>query len=164
MIPEIEQDDAVIEARGQTLRQRLVAHQENESCVSCHQKIDPLGFALENYDAIGRWRDSYRSGLPIDASGTLFGQARFQDVIGLKDALLANPKWFISAFSEHLLAYALGRELDLSDKPAIDRIVQKAMAKKGQFSTVVSEIATSYPFLHKTNQLALPASPSKKNP
>ncbi len=164
VIPEIEQDDAVIEARGQTLRQRLVAHQENESCVSCHQKIDPLGFALENYDAIGRWRDSYRSGLPIDASGTLFGQARFQDVIGLKDALLANPKWFIRAFSEHLLAYALGRELDLSDKPAIDRIVQKAMAKKGQFSTVVSEIATSYPFLHKTNQLALPASPSKKNP
>ena len=164
VIPEIEQDDAVIEARGQTLRQRLVAHQENESCVSCHQKIDPLGFALENYDAIGRWRDSYRSGLPIDASGTLFGQARFQDVIGLKDALLANPKWFIRAFSEHLLAYALGRELDLSDKPAIDRIVQKSMAKKGQFSTVVSEIATSYPFLHKTNQLALPASPSKKNP
>lgn len=164
VIPEIEQDDAVIEARGQTLRQRLVAHQENESCVSCHQKIDPLGFALENYDAIGRWRDSYRSGLPIDASGTLFGQARFQDVIGLKDALLANPEWFIRAFSEHLLAYALGRELDLSDKPAIDRIVQKAMAKKGQFSTVVSEIATSYPFLHKTNQLALPASPSTKKP
>ena len=71
---------------------------------------------------------------------------------------------YVRALSEHLLAYALGRELDLSDKPAIDRIVKKAMAKKGQFSTVVSEIATSYPFLHKTNQLALPASPSKKKP
>ncbi len=164
VIPEIEQDDAVIEARGQTLRERLVAHQENESCVSCHQKIDPLGFALENYDAIGRWRDTYRSGLPIDASGTLFGKGRFQDVIGLKDVLLANPEWFVRAFSEHLLAYALGRELDLSDKPAIDRITQKVMARKGQFSTVVSEIATSYPFLHKTNQLAVPAGPSKKKP
>ena len=165
VVPEIEQDDAVIEARGQTLRERLVAHQENESCVSCHQKIDPLGFALENYDAIGRWRDTYRSGLPIDASGTLFGKGRFQDVIGLKDVLLANPEWFVRAFSEHLLAYALGRALDLSDKPAIDRIVQKVMARKGQFSTVVSEIATSYPFLHKTNQLApRPASPSKNKP
>ncbi|MEE2623546.1 MAG: DUF1588 domain-containing protein, partial [Verrucomicrobiota bacterium] len=156
VIPEIEQDDAVIEARGQTLRERLVAHQENESCVSCHQKIDPLGFALENYDAIGRWRDTYRSGLPIDASGTLFGKGRFQDVIGLKNVLLENPEWFMRAFCEHLLAYALGRELDLSDKPAVDRIVEKVMTKKGQFSSVVSEVATSYPFLHKTNQLAPP--------
>ena len=164
VIPEIEQDDAVIEARGQTLRQRLVAHQENESCVSCHQKIDPLGFALENYDAIGRWRDTYRSGLPIDASGTLFGKGRFQDVIGLKNVLLENPEWFMRAFCEHLLAYALGRELDLGDKPAVDRIVKNVMAKKGQFSTVVSEIARSYPFLHKTNQLAVSAGPSKKNP
>ena len=165
VIPEIEQDDAVIEARGQTLRERLVAHQENESCVSCHQKIDPLGFALENYDAIGRWRDTYRSGLPIDASGTLFGKGRFQDVIGLKDTLLANPEWFVRAFSEHLLAYALGRELDLSDKPALDKIAQEVMARKGQFSTVVSEVATSYPFLHKTNQLAPhPASPSENKP
>ena len=157
VIPEIEQDDAVIEAKGLTLRQRLVAHQENESCVSCHQKIDPLGFALENYDAIGRWRDSYRSGLPIDASGTLFGKARFQDVIGLKNALLANPEWFIRAFSEHLLAYALGRELDITDKPALDKVVRQALAKKGQFSTVVSEITTSYPFMNKTNQLAPPS-------
>ncbi|MCS5539561.1 MAG: DUF1592 domain-containing protein, partial [Roseibacillus sp.] len=156
VIPEIEQDDAVIEARGQTLRERLVAHQENESCVSCHQKIDPLGFALENYDAIGRWRDTYRSGLPIDASGTLFGKGRFQDVIGLKNVLLENPEWFMRAFCEHLLAYALGRELDLSDKPAVDRIVEKVMTRKGQFSSVVSEVATSYPFLHKTNQLAPP--------
>ena len=161
IIPEIEQDDAVIEAKGLTLRQRLVAHQENESCVSCHQKIDPLGFALENYDAIGRWRDTYRSGLPIDASGTLYGKAQFQDVIGLKDVLLGNPEWFIRGFSEHLLAYALGREIDISDKPALDKIVRAAMTKKGQFSTIVSEIATSYPFMHKTNQLA---PPPVKNP
>ena len=164
VVPEIEQDDAVIEARGQTLRERLVAHQENESCVSCHQKIDPLGFALENYDAIGRWRETYRSGLPIDASGALFGKTRFQDVIGLKDVLLANPEWFMRAFCEHLLAYALGRKLDLSDKPAVDRIVEKVMARKGQFSSVVSEVATSYPFLHKTNQLAPHANPDKTRP
>lgn len=151
-IPEIEQDDVAIEAQGVTLRQRLVAHQKNKSCVSCHQKIDPLGFALENYDAIGRWRDTYRSGLAIDASGELFGMAKFNDVIGLKDALLARPEWFMRAFSQHLLTYALGRELDLSDKPAMDKIVASVLADHGKFSTVVSSIVASYPFLHKTNQ------------
>jgi hypothetical protein len=151
-IPEIEQDDAAIEAKGVTLRQRLIAHQKNESCVSCHQKIDPLGFALENYDAIGRWRDTYHSGLAIDASGELFGKAKFNDVIGLKDALLARPELFMRAFSQHLLTYALGRELDLSDKPAVDKIVARVLADHGKFSTVVSSIVTSYPFLHKTKQ------------
>ncbi len=144
----------MIEARGLTLRERLVAHQENQGCRSCHQKIDPLGFALENYDAIGRWRETYRSGLAIDATGDLFGKAKFRDVIGLKDALLENPEWFLRAFSEHLLSYALGRELDLADKPAVDEIVEAVLADHGRFSTVVSRIATSYPFLHKTNQLS----------
>ena len=153
VVPEIESDDAVIEATGQTLRQRLIAHQENQSCISCHQKIDPLGFALENYDAIGRWRDKYSSGLAIDATGELFGKLKFKDVVGLKDILLENPEWFMRAFSEHLLSYALGRELDLSDKPAVDQIVRQVIAERGKFSTVVSEIASSYPFLHKTNQL-----------
>ena len=152
-VPEIESDDAVIEATGQTLRQRLIAHQENQSCISCHRKIDPLGFALENYDAIGRWRDKYSSGLAIDATGELFGKLKFKDVVGLKDILLENPEWFMRAFSEHLLSYALGRELDLSDKPAVDQIVRQVIAERGKFSTVVSEIASSYPFLHKTNQL-----------
>ena len=153
VVPEIESDDAVIEATGQTLRQRLIAHQENQSCISCHRKIDPLGFALENYDAIGRWRDKYSSGLAIDATGELFGKLKFKDVVGLKDILLENPEWFMRAFSEHLLSYALGRELDLSDKPAVDQIVRQVIAEHGKFSTVVSEIASSYPFLHKTNQL-----------
>ena len=153
VVPEIESDDAVIEATGQTLRQRLIAHQENQSCISCHRKIDPLGFALENYDAIGRWRDKYSSGLAIDATGELFGKLKFKDVVGLKDILLENSEWFMRAFSEHLLSYALGRELDLSDKPAVDQIVRQVIAEHGKFSTVVSEIASSYPFLHKTNQL-----------
>ncbi|NCF92695.1 MAG: DUF1588 domain-containing protein [Verrucomicrobiaceae bacterium] len=154
VVPEIEADDAAIEAKGMTLRERLVQHQVNPSCVSCHQKIDPLGFALENYDAVGRWRETYRSGLEIDASGELFGKASFKDVVGLKDALLENPEWFMRGFSEHLLAYALGRELEIQDKPAIDRIVRAVLADHGQFSTVVSEVVRSYPFLHKSNQTA----------
>jgi hypothetical protein len=148
-VPEIEADDAKIEASGQTLRQRLVEHQVKSSCVSCHKRIDPLGFALENYDAVGRWRDSYRSGLAIDAGGMLFGKARFEDAVGLKDAILENPEWFLRGFSEHLLAYALGRKLELSDKPAVDAILSDAMAARGQFSVIVQSVASSYPFLHK---------------
>ncbi len=160
IVPEIEADDAAIEAQGLTLRDRLEQHQVNPNCVSCHQKIDPLGYALENFDAVGRWRDHYRSGLPIDASGELFGQAKFKDVVGLKDALLENPAWFMRGFTEHLLSYALGRELKTADKPAVDRILRQILADHGQFSTVVLQVATSYPFLHKTNQ----AQPPDPNP
>ncbi len=159
IVPEIEADDAAIEAQGLTLRQRLVQHQVNQTCASCHQKIDPLGYALENFDAVGRWRDRYRSGLPIDASGELFGEANFKNVIELKDVLLENPEWFMRAFSEHLLSYALGRELKVEDKPAADRIVRHALADHGKFSTIVHQVATSYPFLHKTNQSELSSQP-----
>jgi hypothetical protein len=148
-VPEIEADDAAIEAQGLTLRERLIQHQVNPNCVTCHEKIDPLGYALENYDAIGRWRERYQSGLPIDASGRLFGQVEFRDPVGLKDALLDHPEWFIRGFSEHLMAYALGRELGVEDRPAIDRILRKALETRGQFSQIVRAIVMSYPFRHK---------------
>ena len=121
-------------------------HQVNQSCAACHSKIDPLGFALENFDAVGRWRNTYHSGLKIDASGTLFGTEKFADVTGLKDAILRNPDWFVRAFSEHLLSYALGRELEIGDRPAVDQIVSRALADHGQFSTIVREIVRSPPF------------------
>ncbi len=150
VVPEIEADDAAIEAQGLTLRQRLKEHQENESCASCHSKIDPLGFAFENYDAVGRWRDSYSSGLPIDASGDLFGGDEFTDVVGFKDAMLARPELFIRGFCEHMLSYALGRQLSVADRPAVDEIVAAVMADRGQFTTVIHEIVRSYPFQHKS--------------
>ena len=153
VVPEIEADDAKIEADGKTLRQRLVEHQVNKSCVSCHKRIDPLGFALENYDAVGRWRDQYRSGLSIDATGKLFGKAPFDDVVGLKDAIINNPEWFFRGFCEHMLSYALGRRLELSDKPAVDMILSDAMATHGRFSAIIKAVASSYPFLHKARAL-----------
>ena len=145
-IPSIEEDDESITAQGLTLRERLVQHQVNPSCVSCHAKIDPLGFALENYDAVGRWRDQYHSGLEIDASGELFGQAKFQDAVGLKDAILDHPEWFIRAFAEHLLCYAISREIALTDRPSVDEIVDEAIRDQGQFSTIVRSIVKSRPF------------------
>lgn len=149
IVPPIEADDKAIEAKGLTLRERLQQHQVNQSCASCHAKIDPLGFALENFDAVGRWRDTYGSGLEIDASGKLFGTQQFNDVVELKDALLDNPDWFMRAFCEHLLSYALGRELELADAPAVDSILAQVAADHGQFTTVVREIVQSHPFRHR---------------
>ena len=151
-VPPIEADDKAIESRGLTLRQRLQQHQVNQSCKSCHAKIDPLGFALENFDAVGRWRDSYTSGLDIDASGVLFGTRQFMDVVGMKDALLEHPESFMRAFCEHMLSYALGRELELEDALAVDKIVASVVADHGQFSTVVRQIAQSYPFRYQARQ------------
>jgi hypothetical protein len=152
VVPEIEADDAEIEARGLTIRQRLKQHATDQSCASCHAKIDPLGFVLESYDPIGRWREKYSGGLPIDASGRIFGDKEFKDIIAFKDAILDQPQNFMRGFSEHLLAYALGRELKVTDKPAVDRITREVIADHGRFSTVVVEIAKSFPFLHKTSQ------------
>ena len=152
VVPEIEADDAVIEAKGLTIRERLKQHASDQTCASCHARIDPLGFALESYDPIGRWRDKYRSGLNIDASGKLFGEAEFKNVIDFKNAILDRPEKFMRAFSEHLLSYALGRELKVTDKPAVDRITRRVLADHGRFSTVVVEIAKSVPFGHKTGQ------------
>jgi hypothetical protein len=152
VVPEIEEDDAAIAASGLTIRQRLKEHATNQSCASCHAKIDPLGFVLESYDPVGRWRDKYVGDLPIDSKVKLFGEVEVDDVIGFKDAILARPEEFMRGFSEHLLSYALGRELKLTDKPAIDRITRKVMEDHGRFSTVVVEIAKSLPFRNKTNQ------------
>jgi len=160
VVPEIEADDAVLEAQGVTLRQRLKQHQTNLSCAACHAKIDPLGFALEHFDAVGRWRDTYRSGLKIDASGKLFGEIEFTDIDGFKDAILSRPDTFLRGFSEHMLSYALGRKLTVRDKPVVDRIVRTALADRGQFSSIIMAIATSYSFLHKTDQSAPQATSS----
>lgn len=153
-IPEIEEDDAAIEATGKTLRDRLEAHRLNASCAGCHAKIDPLGFVLENYDAVGRWRDKYRSGLPVDASGKLAFTPPFQDVVEFKDAILARKREFLRAYCEHLLSYALGRGLAFEDRVTIDTIVERVEANGGRFSTTILEVVKSRPFLHKTNEKA----------
>ena len=145
-IPPIEKDDREIEAQGLTLRQRLTAHQTNASCAACHARIDPLGFVLENYDAVGRWRDCYPSGLEIDSGGELFGELPFADIVGLKDHFLDHPEIFFRAFSEHMLSYAIGRRLEVNDTPAVDRILARVDADHGRFSAVVQAIVASDPF------------------
>ncbi|MFP6684213.1 MAG: DUF1592 domain-containing protein, partial [Polyangiaceae bacterium] len=115
-VPNLKADDKTLEREGLTVRQKLQRHSSDALCAGCHQKIDPLGFALENYDLLGRWRDNYRTGLKVDASGMLFGRHEFKDVVGFKDAVLTEKEVFAKAFVEHLLSYALGRALTLTDR------------------------------------------------
>ena len=159
-IPPIEKDDRAIESLGLTLRQRLAAHQTNASCAACHARIDPLGFVLENYDAVGRWREKYPSGLAIDSTGELFGELAFTDIVGLKDQLLDHPEIFFRAFSEQLLSYAIGRRIDVNDTPAINRIVARVEEDHGQFSTVVRAIVASPPFRQRSGGATVADLPS----
>ena len=123
-IPDLKADDSTLEKEGLTVRQKLKQHSEDSQCAGCHNKIDPLGFALENFDLLGRWRDNYRTGLKVDASGTLFGKHDFEDVVGFKDAVLAERDLFAKAFVKHLLSFGLGREMTLADRMAVDEIAR----------------------------------------
>ncbi len=131
--------------RKQSMRERLAQHRDNPACSGCHRLMDPIGFALENYDAVGRWR-TIEDGAPIDASGGLPDGRSFAGVSGLRQALLGRPDVFTTTFTEKLLTYALGRGVEYYDAPAVRKIVRQAQAKDSRFSAVVLGIAESVPF------------------
>lgn len=147
-VPPLPEDDEPA-AQDLTLRQRLEVHRQRADCASCHAKIDPLGFALENYGPTGRWRDNYENGLPVDAGGSLFREHRFDDVVQFKDAILAEKDRFTRGFATHLLSFALAREIDAKDAPALDRIVRETADEGYRFRPLLEQIILSEPFLHK---------------
>jgi hypothetical protein len=128
-----------------SIRARLEMHRANPVCASCHSGMDPLGFALENYDAIGTWRTAV-DGLPVDASGLLPDGTKFSGAEQLKTLLMAQSPKFVDCLTEKLLTYALGRGLESSDRPAVKKI-ELAVEKKGyRFSALVDGIVNSAPF------------------
>ncbi|MDG2219841.1 MAG: DUF1592 domain-containing protein [Rubripirellula sp.] len=129
-----------------TLRQRLAAHRERADCRGCHEQIDPLGFALENFDPVGKWRDAYENGAKIDMSGELFRQYPFTDVIEFKDAVLANQDRFCRALAGHLLSFALARELRPADHLVIDQITDAVAADDYKMQTLIRQIILSESF------------------
>ena len=151
-IPDLNADDATLEKEGLTVRQKLNRHSEDSQCSGCHQKIDPLGFALENYDLLGRWRDTYRTGLKVDASGVLFGKHPFKDVVGFKDAVLAEKDVFAKAFTKHLLSYGLGRELIVSERVAVDEIVKASESNNYKLRDLIKHTAVHLVFSQKMKQ------------
>jgi hypothetical protein len=134
-----------------SVRERLAAHRSNPACASCHNLIDPVGFSLENYDAVGRWRD-IEAGQPIDASGGLPGGSQFTGISGLEQGLLDRPEMFVGTMSENLLTYALGRGVEHYDAPAIRKIVREAKADGFRFSSLILGIVKSTPFQMRTSQ------------
>ena len=130
---------------GLSVRDRLREHRANPACAGCHSLMDPLGFALENYDAVGRWRES-EGGRRIDATGNFPGGTHFSGVSGLERALLDRPEMFVGALIEKLLVYSLGRVVDHHDAPAVRRIVRDSRSERFRFSSLVLGIAKSDPF------------------
>jgi hypothetical protein len=129
-----------------SVRERLAEHRANPACAGCHNVLDPVGFALENFDAVGRWR-ALEEGRPVDATGGLPDGSRFEGVDGLERALLRRPELFVGTLAEKLLTFALGRGVESYDAPAVRKIVREAGEHDYRFSSIVEGIATSTPFL-----------------
>ena len=134
-----------------TMRERMAEHRANPACAGCHKLMDPVGFALENYDAVGRWRAT-DGGATVDASGGLPDGSTFQGLTGLRDALLRRPELFVNTTTEKLLTYGLGRGVEDYDAPAIRRIVREAQKDDYRFSAIVLGIVRSVPFQMRNSQ------------
>jgi hypothetical protein len=131
--------------KPRTMRDQMVEHRANPACASCHKVMDPIGFALENFDAVGAWR-SRDADEAIDASGELADGTKVTGVVALREALTRQPETFATTFTERLLTYALGRGLNYNDMPAVRRIVREAAGENYRFSAIVMGIIRSTPF------------------
>ena len=150
-VPELKDAVRTPGAKSLSMRERVAEHRKNPACAGCHNLMDPIGFAFENYDAVGRWRSS-DGGTPVDASGLLPDGTKFQNAAELKQALLLRPELFVSAFTEKLLVYALGRGIERYDAPAIRKIVRDAEKNQYRLSSLLLGIATSTPFTMRQSQ------------
>src|SRR5215831_1362052 len=133
-------------AANLTMRQRLAAHRANAVCASCHRTIDPVGFSLENFNAVGQWRDLEVEDQPVDASGAIPGDKEFRGIDGLEDALLRRPELFVATLTENLLTFALGRGVEYYDAPAVRKIVRDAEKNGYRFSSLILGVVKSVPF------------------
>ena len=144
-VPALEEDAVGNHSKADSVRERLSQHRRNPVCAGCHAVIDPPGFALENFDAVGRWRDLDDSFRPIDASGALSDGTEFDGVVSFRNALLKQPDRFVMTLTEKLLTYALGRGLEPYDMPTVRRIVRDA-APDYKLSALIVGITESVPF------------------
>jgi hypothetical protein len=138
-VPEIEPD-----IRGAvTLREQLEKHRSIATCAACHRKIDPLGFALENFDAIGGWREEYEDKMPVNAAGKLPSGDVFSTVPEFRKLMVDRTEQFNRCLTEKLLTYALGRELEIGDRPATDQILAELNAKNGGLRDLIRLVVLS---------------------
>ena len=143
-IPALEEENE--DGEPVSMREAMVQHRENPACSVCHAPMDPIGFALQNYDAIGSWRDVNEGGTAVDASGVLPDGAAFDGRAGLRDLLLDRPDDFVGTVAEKLLMYALGRGVEYYDAPTVRRIVRDAAGEDYRWSSIILGIVKSTPF------------------
>ena len=148
-----------VDGAPRSVRERLEAHRKDAGCAVCHVRMDPLGFSLENFDALGKWRTS-SDGAPIDASGSLPDGSRFQGVVGLRTLLLSHRDDFVRTFTEKLLAYAIGRGIEYYDLPAVRTITREAAPDDHRWSSLILGIVRSTPFSMSTSASSQPPVPA----
>ena len=131
--------------KPRTMREQMADHRADPVCASCHKIMDPIGFALENFDAIGGWRTE-DAGMPIDASGELADGTRVDGVVTLRQTLVGHPERFAGTMTEKLLTYALGRGLDSHDMPVVRAMLRESARSSYRFSSVILGVVNSMPF------------------
>ena len=142
---------------GGGLDRGMAQHRANAVCASCHSVIDPLGFALENFDPIGRWRTMDETFKPVDASGALPDGTRFENLDEFRRTLLRRPESFVKTVTERLLTYSLGRGLEAYDMPTVRRIVRQSAGADYKLSAIVLGIVKSTPFQMRRSLADAPA-------
>jgi mono/diheme cytochrome c family protein len=134
------------DGKALSMREAMARHRANPVCASCHARMDPLGFAMENFDAVGQWRTRAESGEALDVSGVYQDGAKFDGIAGLREQLMRRPDQFLIGMTENLLTYAVGRKAAYYDAPAIRAIVREAARSEYRFSTLVLGVINSVPF------------------
>jgi hypothetical protein len=149
-VPTLEESNKGAATAPKTVREQLEVHRKNPICASCHRVIDPPGFALENFNSVGQWRDADADGTRIDAAGVLADGARVDGPAALRDAILSRPDAFVTTLTNRMLTYALGRGLEPSDMPVVRKIVKKAAQNDYRFASIIIGIVESSSFQMRT--------------
>jgi len=149
-VPSLEESNKTAPVAAKTVRAQLELHRSHPVCTSCHRVIDPPGFALENFDSVGNWRDTGADGSPLDVAGVLADGTKVNGPAALRQAILRRPEAFVTVVTERMLTYALGRGLEPSDMPVVRKIVKKAAQNDYRLSSIVIGIVESAPFQMRT--------------
>jgi mono/diheme cytochrome c family protein len=149
-VPTLDESNKKASAVPKTVRAQLELHRKVQPCASCHGVIDPAGFALENFDSVGQWRDKGADGTPLDVAGVLADGSHVNGPAELRQAIVGRPDAFVTVITEKMLTYALGRGLEPSDMPVVRKIVRKAAMNDYRLSSVVMGIVESAPFQMRT--------------
>ena len=144
-VPPLKENSVSGDTKMLSVRQRMEEHRTNEPCASCHKLMDPIGFALDNFDAVGSWRIN-DGGLRIDASGQMFDGTKLEGPSSVNQAILNHSDMFLSAFGENMMAYGLGRVVDYRDMPVLRAIIKEAAKDNNRFSAFVLALVKSAPF------------------